>query len=144
MRPSCADITGHPWWTSVFQTIARWTLENTVRPKSSADHLIWKRDAEDFLSNFVHCVLQRRPPLKWTPASALLVLLHLWSSDVISFALTSRGSECHWLRICQSSFQWPWLLFRWVSWPKREKLGSHSLGSRENRTKQDVGNRLAN
>lgn len=56
-------------------------------------------------SNITHCVIQRRRPLKWTPAS----VLYLWGSDVISSALTSRGRQCHWLRICQSSFQQSWL-----------------------------------
>lgn len=53
-----------------------------------------KKSALSFDTETVHSMpLEGGLPLKWTPASVLLVLLHLQGSDVISFALTSKSRE---------------------------------------------------
>lgn len=61
---------------SVFQTITK-----TYRAKYSAQLFAYPMSLEGGF------------PLEWTPASVLLVLLHLRNSDVISFALTSNSRE---------------------------------------------------
>lgn len=95
----------------------------------------------------IFIVIQRGQPLQWVSASVPSFRLYIPQSDVIPSALTSRGSECHWLRICQSSFQQPWLpSARSYSADQGGKVGQSWLsnrGRRKRRTKQDMGSWLA-